>query len=225
MSKARLDTQAQMEAAFNHLSSAEPAMSGLVERVGPLHLSQTDDYFFTLVESICSQQLSSKVADTIIGRIRALASNKEHIEAEDILSIPDQALRDVGLSWSKVRYVKDLAQKVADGEVHLARIATMDDEEIVRELTLVKGIGRWTAEMFLMFSLARPDVFAVGDYGLQVGLKRLYDLPDLPKSAQMRELAEPWRPYRSYASLYLWRAITGDADDRWAGEIQATSKE
>jgi DNA-3-methyladenine glycosylase II len=134
-------------------------------------------------------------------------------------------LRDAGLSWGKVRYVKDLAQKVADGEVHLARIATMDDEEIIKELTLVKGIGRWTAEMFLMFSLARPDVFAVGDYGLQVGLKRLYDLPDLPKPAQMRDLAEPWRPYRSYASLYLWRAITGDADERWAGEIGVTSDE
>ena len=208
-----------MEAATRHLREAEPVMAGLVARYGPLHLSQTDDYFFTLVESICSQQLSSKVADTIIRRIRALVGDKEHIEAEDILPIPDQALRDLGLSWGKVRYVKDLAQKVANGEVHLARIATMDDEEVIKELTLVKGIGRWTAEMFLMFSLARPDVFAVGDYGLQVALKRLYDLPDLPKPAHMRELGEPWRPYRSYASLYLWRSITGGGDDRWAGEM------
>jgi DNA-3-methyladenine glycosylase II len=220
MSNTTLDTQAQMEAAIRHLSHAGPVISGLIERIGPLHLSQTDDYFSTLVESICAQQLSSKVADTIIGRIRALAGNKARIEAEDILSIPDQALRDAGLSWGKVSYVKDLAQKVAGGEVHLANIATMDDEEIIKELTLVKGIGRWTAEMFLMFSLARPDVFAVGDYGLQVALKRLYNLPDLPKPIPMRELAEPWRPYRSYASLYLWRVLSGDADDRWAGEIQ-----
>ena len=219
MPEARLDTQAQMEAAAGHLKTAEPVMAGLVERFGPLHLSQTDDYFFTLVESICSQQLSSKVADTIIRRIRALAGDKEHVGAEDIVPLPDQALRDVGLSWGKVGYVKDLARKVATGEVHLAQIAAMEDEEIIKELTLVKGIGRWTAEMFLMFSLARPDVFAVGDYGLQVALQRLYGLAALPKPVEMRELAEPWRPYRSYASLYLWRSITGGEDERWAGEI------
>ena len=197
-------------------------MAELTARIGPLHLSQVDDYFFTLVESILSQQLSSKVADVLISRVRALVGNKEHIEAEDILPIEDQTLRDLGLSWSKVRYVKDLAQKVVDGEVHFADIHSMSDEEIIKELTKVKGIGLWTAEMFLMFSLARPDIFAIGDYGLQVALKRLYDLPDLPKAAQMRELAEPWRPYRSYASLYLWRSITGGADERWAGEVGKT---
>ncbi len=209
-----------MEAAVGHLRQAEPAMAGLVEQIGPLHLSQTDDYFFTLVESICSQQLSGKVADTIIRRLRALVGGKEHIEVEDILAVPDQALRDAGLSWGKVSYVKDLAQKVAAGEVHLGRIAAMEDEEIIKELVAVKGIGGWTAEMFLMFSLARPDVFAVGDYGLQVALKRLYGLDDLPKPAPMRALAEPWKPYRSYAALYLWRTIRGEADDRWAGEIK-----
>ncbi|MEO5952472.1 MAG: DNA-3-methyladenine glycosylase, partial [Chloroflexia bacterium] len=207
------------EAAFKHLQTAETVMSELSTRFGPLHLSQVDDYFFTLVESILSQQLSSKVADVLISRVRALTGNKEHIEAEDIIPFEDQTLRDQGLSWSKVRYVKDLAQKVVDGEVHFADIHSQSDEEIVKELTKVKGIGLWTAEMFMMFSLARPDIFAVGDYGLQVALKRLYDLPDLPKAAQMRELAEPWRPYRSYASLYLWRFITGGADERWAGEI------
>lgn len=219
MTKHRLDTQSQMEAAFRHLQTAEPVMSELTARFGPLHLSQVDDYFFTLVESICSQQLSTKVADVLITRIKALVGNKEHIQAEDILPIDDQTLRDTGLSWGKVRYIRDLAQKVASGEVHLASIATMDDAQVVKELTGVKGIGLWTAEMFLMFSLARPDVFAVGDYGLQVALKKLYNLPDLPKAPQMRELAEPWRPYRSYASLYLWRSITGNADDRWSGEM------
>ena len=209
MSHLELDTQAQMEAAVAHLGSpsAEPVISELVARFGPLHLSRTDDYFYTLVDSIASQQLLSKVAETITKRIRALVGDKEHIEAEDMLLVPDQSLRDAGLSWGKVGYIKDLAQKVADGEVHLGLISQMADEEVVKELIKVKGIGRWTAEMFLMFSLARPDVFAIGDYGLQSALKRLYSLADLPKPAQMQALAEPWRPYRSYAALYLWRAL------------------
>jgi DNA-3-methyladenine glycosylase II len=198
-----------MEAAIAHLSdaSSEPVMAELVTRFGPVHLSRTDDYFFTLVDSIASQQLSGKVAETITKRVRALVGDKEKVEAEDMLLVPDQSLRDAGLSWAKVRYIKDLAQKVADGEVHLGRISQMDDEDVVKELIKVKGIGRWTAEMFLMFSLARPDVFAVGDYGLQSALKRFYALDDLPRPARMQELSEPWRPYRSYAALYLWRAL------------------
>ena len=209
MSHLELDTQAQMEAAVAHLGSpsAEPVISELVARFGPLHLSRTDDYFFTLVDSIASQQLSSKVATTITGRVRALVGDKERVEAEDMLLVPDQSLRDAGLSWGKVGYIKDLAQKVAEGEVHLGLISQMADEDVVKELIKVKGIGRWTAEMFLMFSLARPDVFAIGDYGLQSALKSLYSLADLPKPAQMQALAEPWQPYRSYAALYLWRAL------------------
>ena len=147
------------------------------------------------------------MADTITKRIRALMSDNERIEVASVLAVPDQALRDAGLSWGKVRYVKDLAQKVADGEVHLESISQMTNDDAVAELVKVKGIGRWTAEMFLMFSLARPDVLAVGDYGLQSAIKRLSSLSDLPKPAEMQELAEPWRPYRSYASLYLWRAL------------------
>jgi DNA-3-methyladenine glycosylase II len=129
------------------------------------------------------------------------------IDAQTILVLPDEALRGAGFSWRKVEYVKDLARHVASGELDLAHIASMEDEEVIKQLVAVKGIGRWTAEMFLMFSLARPDVFAVDDYGLQVALRNLYRLDSLPKAAQMRQLAEPWRPYRSYASLYLWRSV------------------
>jgi len=204
----KIDTDAQSQAALNYLSS-DPIMSGLIEQFGPLHLTQTDDYFFTLVEAVASQQLSSRAADTIIKRIRALVPGKTRIEADDMLAVPDQSLRDAGLSWSKVSYVKDLAARVASGEVHLGRISEMEDEDIIKELVAVKGIGRWTAEMFLIFSLARPDVFAVDDYGLRAAIKRIHSLPDLPKPAPMREAAEPWRPYRSYASLYLWRAVGG----------------
>jgi DNA-3-methyladenine glycosylase II len=203
-----IDTEAEAEAALRHLSG-DPVMSGLIEQWGPLHLTQTDNYFFTLVEAVASQQISSKAADSIIARIRALAPGKSKIEPADMLAVPDQALRDAGLSWRKVSYVKDLAEKANSEELHLGRISRMEDEEIIKELVAVKGIGRWTAEMFLIFSLARPDVFAVDDFGLRAAVKKLYNLPDLPKPGPMREIAEPWRPYRSYASLYLWRSMGG----------------
>jgi DNA-3-methyladenine glycosylase II len=204
---ARVSPEGQAEVAREHLVAADPALARLVQERGPLVLTPTTDYFFTLLESIASQQLNGKAAATIVDRIRALVPGKQTPGAEDILALPDQALRDAGLSWSKVSYVKDLASRVASGQLDLAHISQMDDEEIIKQLVAVKGIGRWTAEMFLIFSLARPDVLAVDDYGVQVAMKRLYDLPDLPKPAQMRQLAEPWRPYRSYALLYLWRSL------------------
>lgn len=197
-----------LQAALDHLA-ADPIMARLIQARGPIDVTPTppSEYFFTLLDAIASQQLSSKVAGVIVNRIRALTPGPEAPTAEQILALPDQALRDVGFSWGKVGYAKDLAARVADGRLDLAHIATMDDEEAIKELVAVKGVGRWTAEMFLLFSLARPDVFATGDYGLQVAMQRLYTLPDLPKPAPMRQLAEAWRPYRSYASLYLWRSL------------------
>ena len=190
-----------------HLAASDPVMARLVPERGPMVLTATDDYFFTLLDAIASQQLSGKAAATIVNRIRALVPGKATPGPEDILALPDQALRDAGLSWSKVSYVKDLAERVASGRLPLDHIAQMDDEEAIKALVEVKGVGRWTAEMFLIFSLARPDVLAVDDYGLRVAMQRLYNLPDLPKPAPMREIGEPWRPYRSYASLYLWRSL------------------
>ena len=189
-----------------HLAQ-DPTLAPLVERLGPLTLTPTDDYFYTLLDSMASQQLSSKAAAAIMRKVRALIPEEEPVNAEAVLALPDEALRGAGFSWKKVEYVKDLARSVVAGKLDLAHIASMEDEEVIKQLVAVKGIGRWTAEMFLLFSLARPDVFAVGDYGLQVALKNLYSLDALPKPAQMRELAEPWRPYRSYASLYLWRSL------------------
>src|SRR5215210_7806463 len=192
---------------MSHLAASDPVMAQLVEERGPLQLTATSDYFFTLVDSIASQQVSSKAAATIVNRIRALVPDRETPDAESILALPDQSLRDAGLSWRKVSYVKDLAERVASGQIDLAHISQMDDEDVIKALVAVKGIGRWTAEMFLIFSLARPDVLAVDDYGVQVAIKRLYNLPDLPKPAAMRQIAESWRPYRSYALLYLWRSL------------------
>ena len=196
----------QTEAALEHLSAADPVMAHLIQKRGPLVLAASDDYFFTLLESIVSQQLSSKAAATILARILSLFPDKGAANPESVLAVPDQALRDAGLSWSKVSYVKDLADRVASGRLPLDHIAQMPDEEAIEALVAVKGIGRWTAEMFLMFSLARRDVLAVDDYGLRAAMMSLYGLPDLPKPATMRELAEPWRPYRSYGCLYLWHS-------------------
>jgi DNA-3-methyladenine glycosylase II len=185
----------------------DSVLAPLVEKHGPLSLTPTNDYFFTLFESIANQQVSGKSADAVIRKVRALLPEGKNIDAETILDTPDEALRGAGFSWKKVEYVKDLSRHVVSGELDLAHIASLDDEEVIKALVAVKGIGRWTAEMFLMFSLARPDVFAVADYGLQVAIRNLYSLEALPKPAQMRRLAEPWRPYRSYASLYLWRSV------------------
>ncbi len=201
-------TDPQSQAAVAHLSAADPVMAGLVEGVGPVRLSPTNDYFFTLVDAIASQQLSGRAANTIVERIRALVPGKTTPDAHDILALPDEALRGAGLSWGKVGYIKDLASRVASGQLDLDHIAQMDDEQVIRALVAVKGIGRWTAEMFLIFSLARPDVLAVDDYGLRTAMMRLYGLDALPAPATMRRIAEPWRPYRSYACLYLWRSPT-----------------
>jgi DNA-3-methyladenine glycosylase II len=201
----------EAEAALVHLAGADPVMGRLVEKQGPRTLTPTDDYFFTLVEAIASQQLATKAADTIIGRIRALVPGEGTPDADQVLALPDESLRGAGLSWSKVSYIKDLAERVASGRLPLDHISRMDEEEIIEALVAVKGIGRWTAEMFLIFSLARPDVLAVDDYGLRAAMRDLYGLPDLPKPAAMREVAEPWRPYRSYASLYLWRSREREA--------------
>jgi DNA-3-methyladenine glycosylase II len=195
----------QNAAAIAHLVTTDPVMARLVEGTGPLVLMPTDDYFFTLVDAIASQQVSAKAAAAVVARLRALTPGQEPPDPRSILALPDQALRDAGLSWRKVSYVKDLAAHAASGKLDLEHIAQMEDEEVITAWVDVKGIGRWTAEMFLIFSLARPDVLAVDDYGLRASMQRLYNLPDLPKPAPMREIAEPWRPYRSYASLYLWR--------------------
>jgi len=197
---------AQASAALAHLSAADPVMAQLINARGPLVLTSTDDYFFTLLGSIVSQQLSSKAAATILDRVVALFPGKPSPDPESVLALPDQALRDAGLSWSKVSFIKDLAARVVSGSLPLDHIAQMPDEEAIEALVAVKGIGRWTAEMFLMFSLARPDVLAVDDYGLRAAMMSLYCLTELPKAATMREVAEAWRPYRSYGCLYLWHS-------------------
>lgn len=160
-------------------------------------------YFEDLVDAICSQQLSGKAAKTIFGRVKNLLIK---ITPENIMSKTDQELRDCGLSWQKVSYVKDLASKTASGELQIKKLDKLSDEEIINEFLSVKGIGRWTAEMFLMFTLGRADVFPVDDLGIKKGFEKVTGKKwDKIKSAKFAE--KNWKPYRTVASWYLWRSL------------------
>ena len=159
-------------------------------------------YFEDLVDAICSQQLSGKAAKTIFGRVKTSLTK---ITPENIISKSDQELRDCGLSWQKVSYVKDLAMKVKEGKLHINNLNKFSDEDVVKELIAVKGIGRWTAEMFLMFSLARPDIFPVDDLVIN---KAIYKIEKKETSKEDKlKFSERWRPYRTVASWYLWRSL------------------
>jgi DNA-3-methyladenine glycosylase II len=197
--------------ALRLLSAADERLAEVIQDVGPCKLrvhmpGKTDaqEFFEALVESIVSQQLSVKASDTIYGRVLALGGGKLLAPAE-LGAVPEETLRAAGLSGQKVRYIRDLCTKVADGSVVLSHLETLDDEEVIERLRLVKGVGRWTAEMFLMFRLGRPDVLPVQDLGIQHGMRKLYKMRDMPTPEKMVKVAKKWRPYRSIACWYLWR--------------------
>jgi DNA-3-methyladenine glycosylase II len=157
-----------------------------------------------LVEAIITQQLSAKAADSISARFRAIYG--KFPKPADVIETSDAKLRKAGLSYMKVSYIKDLSKKIESKEIRLAYMRNLSDEEVIVQLTQVKGIGRWTAEMFLIFSLGRLDVLPVGDLGLRKGIRNLYSLEELPEKEQIECIAEKWRPYRSVATWYLWRS-------------------
>ncbi|MDQ5951378.1 MAG: DNA-3-methyladenine glycosylase [Patescibacteria group bacterium] len=163
-------------------------------------------YFHKLVDQIISQQLNVKVADIISARLLALVG-EPHFSPAPLLKAEDEALRAVGLSKSKASYIKNLAALTEAGEIKFDAFATAAEEEIIAELTKVKGIGRWTAEMFLMFALGKPDVFSHGDYGLRSGIKKLYNLDDHPTLEEATLITDKWRPYRSFGSYALWQSL------------------
>lgn len=164
-----------------------------------------DDYFVALTRSIVGQQLSGKAADTIYSRFTGLFPKKRP-DAKRLLKLKDQQLRDVGMSWGKVSYVKDLASKHLDKEIDLTSLPKLSNEEVLFELTKVKGIGPWTGEMFLMFTLKREDVFSFGDLGLKKGIEKLYKLKN-PTAKQITKIITPWSPYKTYGSIALWRSL------------------
>ncbi len=193
------------EPAILHLRAVDPAWSPIIDRIGPCQLRPRRDHFDTLVRAIIGQQISTKAAASIDARLRALAGGSHH--AETLLEFGEEALHGVGLSRVKARYVLNLADAVVSRRVRLHRLNALSDEEIVEQLTSVKGIGRWTAEMFLIFSLNRPDVLPVADLGVRVGLRNHFGLGELPKPRECETLTEPWRPYRTVAMWYLWQGL------------------
>jgi DNA-3-methyladenine glycosylase II len=190
------------------LARRDPVLRALVRRYGPCALADRHraDPFTTAAEAIVSQQLSAKAAATIFRRVVALMP-AQALTPAGLLAAPEDALRGAGLSRAKVVYLRDLASRVVDGRLHLDRFDDMDDDAVIAELTAVKGIGRWTAEMFLIFKLQRPDVLPVDDIGIVNAMKRAYGLRKVPSPDRMRRIAEPWRPYRSIACWYLWCSL------------------
>lgn len=182
-------------------------MAALIRRHGACGLAdaQHTDPFTALTRAIISQQLSSKAAATIAGRFNALFDGNPTPDA--IGGVDDAQLRAVGLSGQKIRYLRDLCARVSDGTLPLARLSSLDDNEVVAALTQVKGIGRWTAEMFLMFRLHRPDVLPVDDLGIVKAVQRAYRLRKTPDAVRLRKIGESWRPYRSVACWYLWASL------------------
>ena len=173
--------------------------------------------FDALAESIAYQQLSGKAAATIWGRVRALFPRKKYLDPRLVLATPDEKLRAAGLSGSKVAALKDLAAKTIDGTVPPGRVLTkLSDEEIIERLIAVRGIGRWTVEMLLLFDLGRPDVWPVHDYGVRKGFARVFGKRKLPTPKQLMKIGEQWRPYRSVAAWYFWRALDENKKNRVA---------
>lgn len=200
--------QESLRAAERHLSKRDPILRPFIKRHGPCRLSPHTRHFETLVDAIISQQLSTKAADTIVGRFKAIYAPARFPRPAQILSTPDETLRATGMSGAKVTFVKDLAAKTEDGAIKFSRLSRMSDEEIIETLVAVKGIGVWTVHMFLIFSLGRMDVLPVGDLGIRRAVERLYGFDRLPNAAEIEQVAEDrgWRPFCSIASWFLWRS-------------------
>lgn len=188
------------------LREADPVMRALVERFGLIEYPVDPDLWRALVGSVVGQQLSMKAAATIRARVAALGENG-FPTPDRVLAIDDETLRACGLSRAKLGYIRDIARSWVAGGIRPEEIAGMADDAVIETLARLRGVGRWTAEMILIFSLGRADVLAVDDLGIRVGAHRAYGLADRPGKAELLLLGEPWRPFRTYASLYLWRSL------------------
>jgi len=194
-----------MRKAILHLKKSDPVLAAIIERVGPYRVEYGDPTFHSLAEAIVYQQLNGKAAVTIFKRFSDLAGTP--LTPAGILKLTDAQMRSVGLSKQKSSYLKDMAQRAAQGELDFSRLREMTDDEVIEHLTQVKGVGVWTAHMFLMFTLRRPNVLPTGDYGVQNAIRKHYRKRKLPKPAQMEKIAKCWEPYRSVACWYLWKSM------------------
>ena len=197
------------KAALQHLSDNDPIMKELIESYAPPGFTKHVKYYEELVSGIISQQLSVKAAATIQKRFCELWNREDIPPAKDILEMSDEKIREAGLSWQKISYIKDLALKVEDGTINFESLKDMDNTQIVTELTKVKGIGVWTAHMFLMFCMNRQDILPVGDLGIRIAVGRLYGLESTatPNDVELIAKKNGWSPYESVASWYLWRSL------------------
>lgn len=194
------------EEAIAYLRSTDPIIAGIIDNVGPFEYRVDEDVWRSLVGSIVGQQLSVKAAATIRGRVAALGADG-FPTPDEILALPDDLLRGSGLSRAKTEYVRSVATAWASGAFAPETLHALDDEAVIERLVRLRGVGRWTAEMVLLFSLGRPDVLAVDDLGIRVAIQRAYGMPERPGRTELGSIGAPWSPYRSYASLYLWRSL------------------
>ena len=194
-----------MRKAILHLKKSDPILRAIIERVGPYKIEYGEPTFHSLAESILYQQLNGKAAVVIFNRF--IEQTGDPVTPEGILKLSDAQMRAVGLSKQKTAYLRDLAQKTKDGLLNFERLGEMSNEEVIEHLTQVKGIGVWTAHMFLMFTLRRPDILPTGDYGIQAAMKKHYRKRRWPKPKDMEKIAKSWAPYRSVACWYLWRSM------------------
>jgi DNA-3-methyladenine glycosylase II len=204
--KAIIEAPAIYQKARRHLARRDPVLKRLIQAVGPCTLWHNPDGFAALVRSIISQQISTKAAAAIHARLQQ-ALTRTGVVPEGILALSSADLRAAGLSASKAQSLCDLAQRVQNRTLALNLLHKLTDEEVIAQLVPVRGIGRWTAEMFLIFSLGRLDILPVDDWGLRVAMGRQYGLKEPPTKARMLELAEPWRPYRTIGTWYCWRSL------------------
>jgi DNA-3-methyladenine glycosylase II len=194
-----------MRKAVNHLRKSDPVMRGIIERVGACRMQFGEPVFHSLAEAIVYQQLNGKAAETIFRRFVALAGDP--VTPEGIAKLSDQQMRLVGLSKQKSSYLRDMAERAIRGDLDFTRLPEMADEEVIKHLTQVKGVGVWTAHMFLMFTLKRPNILPTGDFAVQMAIKKHYNKRKLPKPVHMEKIAKAWEPYRSIACWYLWRSL------------------
>jgi DNA-3-methyladenine glycosylase II len=191
--------------AISHLRKSDPVMAAIIKRIGSCRMEFGPAEFHSLAEAIVYQQLNGKAAFTIFKRFAALAG--EPLTPAGIQKLTNEQMRSVGLSKQKSSYLRDMAERAASGQLDFSKLQRMTDEEVIEHLTQVKGVGVWTAQMFLMFKLKRPNVLPTGDFGVRMAMKKLYNKRKLPKPEQMEKIAKCWEPYRSIACWYLWKSM------------------
>jgi DNA-3-methyladenine glycosylase II len=195
-----------MRSAIKHLKKSDPVIAAIIQRVGPYAIEYREPSFESLVRSIVYQQLSGRVASVIFGRLHA-AAGEEQLTPAGIMKLRPEKMRKLGLSGQKTLYIRELAKHTKRGDIVFENLPDSDDALVIEHLTRVKGIGVWTAQMFLMFALRREDVLPVADLGVRSAMKKAYGLEDLPKPDEMERIAAAWKPYTSVACWYLWRSL------------------